>query len=199
MKRNNYYNTIGTKEEFKTKIAEMESLTNQDQLASASIVAMAEKYGIEAIIAKAKQQELEAGQTQSMLFGIDISQGFKSREQMLGVGQKLNTIFERIPAKIRKEIFNDKVGNFIDKYTNGDLKTAIEMEKIGLMSKKQVQSIQTKIEEIKRIENESRLRDEFIAKLETQKNNLFEAYKKTGTININQTNNNSSTNNDTTN
>lgn len=196
IERKNYYSTIGYKKNFETIVdEELPSMTDQSQLVSASIVEMAKKYGIEAIISRAEQTKLEAGSTQSELYGIDLTNGFKSKEQMMGVGNKLKTLFERIPARIRKEHFNDQVGTFIEKFTSGEINTMTKLNEIGLISDTQLNGIKTKINEQNEIAKEMERKNEFIKALETNKSTLYEVYKRTGKIELNTTNNNSSTNN----
>ena len=99
MEFKNHYNQIGKKENFKIKY-EAEDMTDQSQLSSASITEMAKRYGIDAIIAKANQRNIEAGQLQDTLYGNDYSQMFTSREELLNVKKKLNNVFIKIFSKL---------------------------------------------------------------------------------------------------
>lgn len=192
IKFKNHYNQIGKKEGFKTKY-EAEDMTDQSQLSSASITEMAKRYGIDAIIAKANQRNIEAGQLQDKLYGNDYTQMFKSREELLNVKKKLNNVFENIPAIIRKEQFGDNVMNFINAYTSNDEVKLGKLAEIGLVSQTQLETVKAYNANKKAQAEESIKRQEFITQLEKQQGALYENFKTTGNINIG-TNNNNTTN-----
>lgn len=184
MKFKNFYNNRKVKEEFFTKQENREELTDQSQITSASISAMAEKFGIDAVIAKAQQKNIESETLKAQLYGNDFSQMFKSKEEMLNTKNKLNRLFEKLPARIRKEEFNDNVVNFVNAYTNGDEKKLESLNKLGIVSDKQLNYVKNMNETKQAEKNENIKRTEFITKLENMKAGLYENYKKTGTINI---------------
>lgn len=144
----NVYSEQKIKKEFFTK-GGGERKTKQDQITSASITEMAKRFGIDAIISKANQMNADQ-YLQDQLYGHDYSNMFKSKEEMLNVKKNLNTIFERIPAKMRKEIFNDKIENFVTAYTENNENTLTELNKLGLVSKTQLEQVQNYNKEIKK-------------------------------------------------
>lgn len=184
LKFKNHYNQIGRKEDFKIKYT-AEDMTDQSQVVGASITEMARKYGIDAIIAKASQRNIEAGQLQDKLYGNDYTQMFKSKEEMLNVKRKLNNLFENIPAIIRKEQFGDNIMNFINAYTTNDETKLGKLAEIGLVSQKQLENVKAYNANIKAEKQEAANRQAFIAELEKQQGALYETFKTTGTININ--------------
>ena len=77
----NHYSQIGKKEGFAIKY-EDEDMTDQSQLSSASIVEMAKRFGIDAIIAKAERMNIEADSLLAgKLYGHDFTQMFNSKEE----------------------------------------------------------------------------------------------------------------------
>ena len=71
IKFKNHYNQIGRKKDFKIKY-NAEDMTDQSQIASASICEMAKRYGIDAIIAKAKQTNILVIYFKEILFESEI-------------------------------------------------------------------------------------------------------------------------------
>ena len=181
----NHYNQIGKKKDFKTKY-NAEDETDQSQIASASIVEMAKRYGIDAIIAKAEQKNIEANSSlANQLYGHDFTNMFNSKEEMLNVKKKLNNLFENIPARIRKEIFKDNPMEFINAYATNDEKKLGKLAEIGIVSQSQLEDVkQYNIQKNKeRIETETR--KAFITELEKKTGALYEEFKTNGNININ--------------
>lgn len=190
IKRKNYYETIGKKEEFWRKIEDKTHKTNQDELERASISVMAEKYGIEAIQRKAEQMYIEAGALQDKLFGHDLTNMNTVKEEILNTKNKLGEIFNLIPARLRKTLFNDNVGEFVNSYINGDEQKLTELSKHGLVSEKQLNKVKIAREqrEAKRKEEETKIR--FAELIKQKEGELYETFKKTGNIAIsNQINN----------
>lgn len=192
IKFKNHYNQIGRKEDFKIKYDE-EDMTDQSQLSSASITEMAKRYGIDAIMAKAEQRNLEAGAIQDKLFGHDFTNMFKSREELLNTKKNLNNLFENIPARIRKEYFNDNPMEFINAYTTNDENKLEKLAEIGIVSQTQLENVKTYNANKRAIIAENEKRKAFITELEKQQGALYENFKTTGNINIG-TNNNNTTN-----
>lgn len=193
IKFKNHYSQIGKKEEFKVKYDEKD-MTDQSQLCSASIVEMARKYGIDAIIAKAEQRNLEAGAIQDKLYGHDFTNMFKSREELLNTKKKLNNIFENIPARMRKEYFNDNPMEFINAYTSNDEKKLGKLAEIGLVSETQLNAVKTYNANKRAVETENANKARFIEQLEKQQGALYENFKKTGNITISNLENNTTPN-----
>ena len=137
----NHYSQIGRKEGFSIKY-EDEDMTDQSQLSSASIVEMAKRFGIDAIIAKAERTNIEADSLLAgKLYGHDFTQMFNSKEEMLNTKKKLNNLFENIPARMRKELFNDNPMEFVNAYVTNDEKKLTELSKVGLVSQTQLESV----------------------------------------------------------
>lgn len=181
----NYYATIGKKEEFYTEQKDKESLTDQSQLANASLTEMAKKYGIDAMIAKAEQATIEAGKLQDILYGNDFTQMFKSREDLLNTKKRISNIFENIPARMRKELFNDDVKEFVHTYTGTDEKKLEALNKIGMISDTQLQAVKKYNANIKAEQLERETKDKFIQQLESMKEGLYEKFKESGALNSN--------------
>lgn len=140
MKFKNCYSERRKKDEFYRE-GGGERKTRQDQLTSASITEMAKRFGIDAIESKANQTMADE-KLQNVLYGNDYTQMFKSKEEMLNVKRNLNTLFERIPARIRKETFGDKVENFVNAYTENNEQTLTQLNNLGLVSKTQLEQVQ---------------------------------------------------------
>lgn len=182
----NKYTKMKKKEEYFTIYDEnAKDMTDQSQICSASIVEMAKKFGIDAIIAKAEQRNIDNNKILDQLYGNDYTKMFTTTENMLNVKKKLNNLFENIPARIRKEMFNDNVTEFIQAYTSNDEKKLKTLNEIGLVSDTQLNQVinynKTKIKEAK----ENELRKAFTEKMNTLEKGLYENFKETGNININ--------------
>lgn len=198
MEFKNSYSIIGRKDDFKIKYEEKD-MTDQSQLASASITEMAKRYGIDAIMARAEQMEVNE-EVKNRLYGNDYTQMFNSREELLNTKKKLNNLFENIPARIRKEVFNDEPMEFVNAYTSNDENKLDKLQKIGIISESQMEQVRAYNQNKRQIELENKKRAEFISKLEQKQGEMYETFKKTGdiAININQNSsaNNSSVQND---
>ncbi len=194
MKFKNHYSQIGKKEGFKIKY-DAEDLTDQSQLSSASITEMAKRYGIDAIIAKAEQKNVEANSAlANKLYGNDYTQMFKSKEELLNTKKRLNNLFENIPARIRKEQFNDNPMEFINAYTCNDETKLGKLAEIGIVSKSQLESVKNYNKQIKLQKQEIETQKAFIKALESKQGELYEKFKETGNININNIQNNQTDN-----
>ena len=189
IKFKNHYSQIGRKEGFKIKY-EAEDLTDQSQLSSASITEMAKRYGIDAIIAKAEQRNIEANSALAdKLYGNDFTQMFKSKEELLNTKKKLINVFENIPARIRKEQFNDNPMEFINAYVSIDENKLSKLADIGLISQTQLEAVKNYNKQKLKEKQENQTRQAFIKVLEAQQGELYEKFKETGTININNSQN----------
>ena len=149
------------------------------------------KFGIDAMISLAKQRTLEAESTKSAIYGLDLTKGAKSKEEILNIKNRLNNIFLNIPALIRKEMFKDNPIEFINAYTSGDINKLTELNKIGLVSDTQLTNVKNYNNKILEEQREANQRKSFIEKLESMKEGLYETFKNTGNININSIQNNS--------
>lgn len=193
IKFKNKYDTIGRKDEFARKLTK-EDMTDQSQIIGASIVEMAKRFGIDAIIAKAEQRIVDNEKLLDKLYGNDYTKLFTSKEEMLNTRKKLIGMFETIPARIRKEVFNDNVGEWLNAYTMNDETKLGQLNKIGLVSDSQMEQVKT-YNKNKRLQMQEEItRQNFIKALETQKEGLYETFKTTGSINFNS-GNDSTTNN----
>ncbi len=179
----NHYSQIGRKKDFGIKY-EAEDMTDQSQIVGASITEMAKKFGIDAIMARAEQLNVD-DKLKDQLYGHDYTQMFNSREELLNVKKKLNNVFENIPARIRKETFNDDPMEFINAYTSNDETKLEKLKEIGLVSNTQFNQVK-EINNNRRItEAENLKRKEFISKLNETQGELYENFKKTGNIAFN--------------
>lgn len=192
MKFKNHYETKKIKKEFFTKISK-EDMTDQSQLASASIVEMAKRYGIDAILAKAEQTQVDQN-VMDKLYGHDLTKLYTDKAEMLTMRNKLNNLFENIPARLRKNMFDDKVENFIHAYTSNDENKLEALSGIGLVSKTQLENVK-EYNKIKREEaKEAIKRQEFTDMLKDKGVELYEQFKKTGNIINNNIQNNTTDN-----
>lgn len=182
------------REEFFTKYENNEKKTDESQHCQASITEMAKKFGIDAMISLAKQRTLEAESTKSAIYGLDLTKGAKSKEEILNIKNRLNNVFMNIPAIIRKEMFKDNPIEFINAYTSGDINKLTELNKIGLLSDTQLDNVKSYNEKILKEQKEAIQRKSFIEKLESMKEGLYETFKNTGNIDINNIQNNSANN-----
>lgn len=153
IKFKNNYNQMKIKEEFFREI-KGESRTDQDQLAQASITIMAEKFGIDAIINKAKMMEPDEN-TKLQLYGRDLTQFINNKADILNLKRDLTNVFERIPAAMRKEYFNDDVVNFVDAYSSGDVKRLEVLQKYGLIHENQVENVKNHYKKIEEVNNKN--------------------------------------------
>ncbi len=184
------YSEQKIKEEFYTTPDKTE-MTDQSQYASASIVEMAKKFGIDAIIAKAEQTQVNDA-VKDQLYGHDFTNMFHSAEERLNVRNKLRNVFENVPARIRKSVFNDSIANFIDAYVTNDETKLTELNKIGLVSDTQLANVKQFNAEMNAAKKESETRKAFIEKLESEKGGMYETFKQTGNIVINNNQNGTS-------
>lgn len=152
IKFKNAYTEERKKEEYYREVSE-ERKTNQDQITSASITEMAKRFGIDAIMAKANQTQIDEN-LQNELYGHDYTKMFKSKDELLKTREKLKQLFERIPAKIRKEKFNDKVENLLNAYTDNNIEQLKELNKIGIVSKTQIEQVENYNKKIELEKNE---------------------------------------------
>lgn len=180
-KYKNYYGTIGRKEEFFTSYPNAEDKTDQSQLASASITEMAKRFGIEAIESKATRMYIEAGKLQDQLYGMDLTK-LADKETMLNTKKKLNNLFNNIPAKMRKDMFHDSVEEFINSFTFNDEEKLTQLNKIGLVSKTQLENVKAYNNRVKMENAENAIKIKFAEAVEAQKGQLYETFKKTGNI-----------------
>lgn len=195
IKFKNRYNTIGTKKEF-WKEYDQKDMTDQSQLAGASIVEMAKKFGIDAIISKAEKMEIEVGNLQDQLFGHDLTKTFQNNTELLETKKKLSTVFERIPARMRKELFNDNTEEFLNAMTHNDEKKLEQLNKIGMISDTQLTKVKEYNKKLRTEAEENRIRKEFTKALEENKNELYTQFKKNGNIITNNQNNDTISNKD---
>lgn len=185
----NRYSEQRQKDEFYTE-CDQTQVTDQSQLCGASIVEMAKRFGIDAIIAKAEKTVLDNEKIQDQLYGHDYTKMFKSSDERLNVKNKLTNLFENIPARIRKEYFNDSIANFIDAYVTNDEKKLTQLNKLGIVSNSQLEKVvEFNINNMKE-KQEAEIRKNFINALEKQKEGLYETYKTTGNITIDNNNDN---------
>ena len=115
---------------------------------------------------------------------------------MLNTKKKLNNLFENIPARMRKELFNDNPMEFVNAYVTNDEKKLTELSKVGLVSQSQLETVKNYNANIKKINEENKIRQKFIAELEKQKEGLYDTFKATGNINLNNIQNNETGNAD---
>lgn len=152
------YNSNRIRKEYFRKI-EGEHQTNQDQLAEAKLSVMAEKFGITALMSKAKQTEINED-LQAELYGNDLTTMITDRTNLLQTKENLRKTFTRIPAIIRKNEFGDKVENFVEAYTSGDLEKLKKLNKIGLIDNLQIEKL-NKFNEDRKNEYEKAKMQEF--------------------------------------
>lgn len=172
----NGYNSRKIKSEFFREISG-ESKTNQDHLAQASISIMAEKFGIDAIINKAKANE-PSQYTQQQLFGVNLCNFISDNANLLNLKRDLSKVFEQVPAKIRKELFNDDVKEFVHSYSEGNINKLRELEKYGLVNGLQVDKLEQHYKDIenqKKIEFESKVNEALNIKLKELNLNIGES------------------------
>lgn len=196
IKFKNKYSSIGTKNgKFITEYSEeAEDMTDQSQIVSASIVEMAKRFGIDAIIAKAEQKIVDNQKVLDQLYGNDYTQLFTNKETMLNAKNKLGVIFEKIPARIRKEYFNDNVTEFVDAYTYNDERKLEQLNKLGIVSNTQLEEVKNYNKQIRLEKEEQAKRKQFIDKLSEKQGELYEKFKETGNIIINNDKINTSVN-----
>lgn len=176
----NSYDSREVQKEFFTKI-KGEDKTDQSQLAGASIVEMAKKFGIDAIIAKAEQTYINEN-LQDKLYGHDLTSMYQSKEELLNVKKKLNNLFENIPARIRKEVFNDDPAEFLNAYTFNDETKLAELNKLGIVSDTQINQVKEYNQMKAKEKAEAKLREQFVNELQKQGDTLYENFKKTGNV-----------------
>ena len=145
-------------EKFFTKIDYEDDPTDQSQIIGASMREMAKKFGIDALIAKAEQTMINES-LQNELYGNDYTNMFTSKEHLLNVKKNVHNLFERIPARIRKEIFNDNVQEFLDAYTTNDENKLTTLNKYGIVSDSQLNAVKqyniNKAKELKEIQTKN--------------------------------------------
>lgn len=183
------YSERTTKEEFFTTPDDTQ-MTDQSQVCQASIVEMAKKFGIDAIIAKAEQTQIDDN-LKNQLYGHDFTNMFHSKEERLNVKNKLNNVFENIPARLRKELFQDSVANFVDAYVTNDEKKLTELNKIGLVSDTQLNQVKTFNENLAYAKKEAETQKAFAEKMNELKGGLYETFKTTGNISFDNNQNSS--------
>lgn len=190
------YDKIRKKEEFFTEYDKEKAvdMTDQSQLCGASIVEMAKKFGIDAIIAKAEQRMVDNNKILDQLYGNDYTKMFNTTENMLNVKKKLNNLFENIPARIRKEMFNDNVSEFIQAYTTNDETKLNTLNKIGLVSDTQLEQVRNYNESKRKETKENELRKAFSEKMNKLEKGLYDKFKETGNIDISINKNNAANN-----
>lgn len=171
------------KKEFDTVITG-ESLTDQSQHANASIREMAKKYGIDALMDKATRTYIDSLQVQEKFYGFDLSKNFNNTEDILNTKNKLNKLFELIPAGIRKTEFNDNPQSFVEAFTGKDSKKIEILNKYGIISDTQLNQHKAEMKRLAEIAIEDKTKTAFVEKLETMKEGLYEQFKKTGNINL---------------
>lgn len=171
------------KKEFDT-IVTGESLTDQSQHANASIREMAKKYGIDALMDKATRTYIDSLKIQEQFYGFDLSKNFNSTEEILSTKNKLNKLFELIPAGIRKTEFNDNPQSFVEAFTGKDSKKIEILNKYGIISDTQLNQHKAEMQRLSEIAKENQTKNAFIQKLETLKEGLYEQFKQTGNINM---------------
>lgn len=164
-------------------------MTDQSQIYGASIVEMAKRFGIDAIINLAEKRNIENESLKNKLYGNDFTKLHKSKEELLNTKRRVAQIFEQIPARIRKEMFNDDVVEFVNAYTTNDEKKVEKLTEIGLVSKTQFENLKQYNLQQENIAKENKLRENFVNALNEVKGTMYENYKKTGTIDFNSQNN----------
>lgn len=196
LKFKNSYESRGKKPEFYTKYKENKQMTDKSQIYSASITEMAKRYGIDAIISKAEKDYLDNQAITDKLYGYDLTNGFKSKEEMLNIKKRVNNLFENIPARMRKEYFNDNPMEFVNAYTTNDENKLTMLNKLGIVSDSQLENVKKYNKDLKEARNEQILHQQFVQKLEESQKGLYENFKQTGNIIINNSTNNTKTNTD---
>lgn len=189
----NYYDTIGIKPESHIKY-KAKDMTDQSQLASASISEMAKKFGIEALKSKAEKTYIDSLQLQNQLFGHDFTKMNQSKEELLNIKRKLTNMFNCIPAGMRKELFQDNIHKFLETYTSNDEVKLQKLVNVGLVSESQYNQVVTNNNKLKAEKIENEKRESFIKELEKQKEGIYETFKKTGNINFTDNQNNAADN-----
>lgn len=184
----NHYSGIGEKKEFWIE-PDQEELTDQSQIVGASIVEMAKKFGIDAIIAKAEQRNIESEKLKDILYGHDFTKMFNSAEELLNCKKNISNYFENVPARMRKELFNDDINEFVNAYTSSDEKKLSKLNSVGIISDSQFMAVKEQNTRKQQEIAENLNRQRFIDALEKEKAGLYETYKKTGTINYNSNQN----------
>lgn len=187
MFKNAYSNNI-KKTEFFTEYKNNEKITDESQIIQSSIVEMAKKFGIDAIIQKANETKLNNDLIKNKLYGNDLTKGFTSKEELLNTKKRVSTLFNNIPAKIRKEVFKDSVVNFVNAYTSNDEKALTQLNKIGIVSDTQLQKVKTYNENVRKQQQDLLTKQRFIEELNKVESNLYENFKNTGNIVINNNN-----------
>lgn len=188
-KINTYYSKIGKKKEFFTKILDKKEVTDQTQLAGASIKELAKKFGIDALKSKAKQMTIENQELLDKLYGHDYTNMFKSKEDLLNTKKNLNNAFEKIPAQLRKVLFKDDVTEFVHAMTTNDEIKLKELNKYGIISDTQLNSVIEHNNAIKEQRRKAETQQNFINELEKMKGKLYENFEKTGIINLDNSQN----------
>lgn len=181
MKRVNQYETRKIKKEFQRNPAKEKDLTRQDQVVQASITEMANRYGIDAIIAKAKAKEVDQV-VMDKLYGHDLTEMYQDKSQLLNVRNRLTNVFNNIPAGIRKEMFHDRPEEFVQAYMINDEKKLEALQKVGIVSKTQLEKVKKYNQNLKNIEIENKKRLEFTEQLKLKGDLLYENFKRTGDI-----------------
>lgn len=138
------YNQKKIKNDFFREISG-ESKTKQDQVVQASITLMAEKFGIDAIINKAKMLE-PTEENKLQLYGIDLSKYINEKEKVLNLKRDLEKTFNHLPAAMRKQYFNDDYREFVEAYSSGDLKKLGVLKEYGLVNELQYDKVKNTLE-----------------------------------------------------
>lgn len=195
MKFLNTYMTRVKKPEFFTNIKNDNDMTDQSQIYSASITEMAKRFGIDAIIAKAKQTQIDQS-VMDKLYGHDLTKLYTDRAELLNTKKKLNNLFENIPAIIRKQEFNDSVEEFINAYTYNDEKKLEKLNKLGIVSTTQLENVKEYNKIQRERAQEELTRKKFTDYLESKGVDFYEEFKKTGSIGNSNLQNNTDSNKD---
>lgn len=180
---NNTYCSRRKKPEFFTTPDTENDLTDQSQLANASIKEMAKKFGIEALENLARKQYLEEGsKLKDTLYGNDFTKLHTSKEELLNTKKKVAKLFEQVPAILRKELFHDNPIEFVNAYVSNDENKLSGLHKAGIISDTQINIVKEYNRNLRLQKEENIKKQEFITKLENQHGALYEQFKKTGDI-----------------
>ena len=117
-----------------------------------------------------------------------------SVEELLNTKKRINNLFEKIPAIIRKEEFNDNPMEFVNAYVTNDEKRLTQLNKLGIVSDTQLNQVKNYNQNLRKQKKEELTRKAFIEKLEQKKGALYEKFKETGEISINNSKDNTDNN-----
>lgn len=175
----------GRKEQFWRTI-KGEHMTNQSEAIDGNVRLMAEKYGIETLMSEAERRTIEKESLQAELYGNDLTQKNMTKEAILESKKKLESMFNRIPARLRKEMFADDVTKFITKYTSQDLNELNELKKVGIISENQYEKVKQYNKEKENRIKEEQTKIRFAEEMKKAEGDLYENFKKNGTLVINK-------------